>query len=124
MPRVDRLISPSFLNVGNDEKEVAMKDEKQHNPRESAPRWPPKDHTPGFEAYHEVALTKDFGPERTEDLLAFINKHIAEFKGKLEEKPGIPQMLFERKQDAHKFANELIARLNIPKEHITVKARK
>jgi hypothetical protein len=33
-------------------------------------------------------------------------------------------MLFERKQDAQKFANELGARLDIPKEHITVKARK
>jgi hypothetical protein len=57
-------------------------------------------------------------------LKAFINKHIAEFKGTIEEKHGIPQMLFERKQDAQEFANELGARLDIQKEHITVKARK
>ena len=36
----------------------------------------------------------------------------------------IPLMLFERKQDAQKFADELGARLTIHKEHITVKARK
>jgi hypothetical protein len=33
-------------------------------------------------------------------------------------------MLFERKQDAQTFSNELSARLNIQKEHITIKARK
>ena len=37
---------------------------------------------------------------------------------------AFPLMLFERKQDAQKFANELSERLNIHKEHITVKARK
>ena len=80
--------------------------------------------TPSYEAFHEVYITKDLGPERNEDLIAFIDKHITEFKGKTEDKHGIPLMLFERKQDAHKFANELSARLNVKKEHITVKARK
>ena len=80
--------------------------------------------TPSYEAFHEVYITKDLGPERNEDLIAFIDKHITEFKGKTEDKHGIPLMLFERQQDAHKFANELSARLNIRKEHITVKARK
>ena len=54
----------------------------------------------------------------------FINKHITEFKGEAEDKHGIPQMLFDRAQDAQAFANELQAKLNIPKEHISVKARK
>jgi len=33
-------------------------------------------------------------------------------------------MLFERKQDAQTFANELIDKIKIEKEHITIKARK
>jgi len=76
------------------------------------------------EALHEVYITKDLGSERNEDLIAFIKKHITEFKGKAEERHGIPQMLFERKLGAERFANELSAHLNIEKEHITVKARK
>ncbi len=63
--------------------------------------------SPGYRAFHEVYITKGFGPERNEDLVAFINKHITEFKGKTEDKHGIPQMLFERAQDAQEFANEL-----------------
>jgi|WetSurMetagenome_2_1015567.scaffolds.fasta_scaffold1374682_2 hypothetical protein len=80
--------------------------------------------SPGYRAFHEVYVTKGFGSERNEDLVAFINQHINEFKGKTEDKHGIPQMLFEREQDAQEFANELQAKLNIPKEHITLKARK
>ena len=76
------------------------------------------------EALHEVYITKDLGPERNGDLIDFINKHIIEFKGKTEERHGIPQMLFEEKLDAQVFAKELSLRLNIPKEHITVKAEK
>jgi hypothetical protein len=75
-------------------------------------------------ALHEVCITKDLGSERNEDLIAFINKHIIEFRGKTEERHGIPQMLFEEKLDAQRFAKELSLRLNIQKEHITVKARK
>ena len=85
---------------------------------------PTEGFTPSYEAFHEVYITKDLRSERNEDLIAFIDKHITDFKGKTEDKHGIPLMLFERKQDAHKFANELSARLNIHKEHITVKARK
>jgi hypothetical protein len=95
----------------------------EHGEREPH-RWPPGKGTPSYEASHEVYLTKDFGSEREGDLIAFINKHITEFKGKTEDKQGIPLMLFERQQDAHNFANEISARLNISKEHITVKARK
>ena len=80
--------------------------------------------TPSYRARHEVYITKDFGAERNEELMAFIGKHIAEYKGKTEDKHGIPLMLFERKQDAQNFANELSARLNVSKEHITIKVRK
>ena len=76
------------------------------------------------EALHEVFITKDLGSERNEDLIAFINQHIIEFNGKTEEKHGIPQMLFKEELDAQRFAKELSLRLNIQKEHITVKARK
>jgi hypothetical protein len=88
-------------------------------------KWRNRDgFTPGYRAFHEVYITKDFGPERNKELLAFIGKRIVEYKGKTEDKQGIPPMLFDRRQDAQKFANELSARLNIPKEHITIKARK
>jgi len=80
--------------------------------------------TPDYKAFHEVYVTKDLASERNEELKAFINQHITEYKGMAEEKHGIPQMLFERKQDAQLFANELSAKLKIQKEHISVKARK
>ena len=81
-------------------------------------------YTPSYKAVHEVYITKDLGPERNKDLITFIEKRITQFKGTVEDKHGIPLMLFERQQDAQKFANELSARLNIQKEHISVKARK
>jgi hypothetical protein len=80
--------------------------------------------SPGYRAFHEVHISKGFGSERNEALVVFISQRIAEFKGKVEEKHGIPQMLFERASDAQEFANELQSKLNIPKEHISVKARK
>jgi hypothetical protein len=80
--------------------------------------------SPGYRAFHEVYLTKDLGSERNNEVIAFIGKHIAEYGGQTEDKHGIPLMLFERVQDAHKFANELSARLNVLPEHITVKAQK
>jgi hypothetical protein len=98
--------------------------EPKNEPR-SEHKWRPQDGvTPAYKAFHEVYITKDLGAERNEKLVAFIGKHIAEFKGHTEDKHGIPLMLFERKQDAHTFADELSARLDIQKEHITVKARK
>ena len=80
--------------------------------------------SPGYRAFHEVFITKDFGPERNEALVAFINQHITEYKGQTQDKHGIPQMLFERAKDAQEFAHEIHIKLNIPKEHISVKARK
>jgi hypothetical protein len=100
------------------EKQPHSQDRVPHNKR------PRGGFTPSYKAFHEVYVTKDLGSERNAELIAFIDKHIAEFKGRVEPKHGIPLMLFEREQDAHKFANELSARLNILKEHITVKARK
>jgi len=83
-----------------------------------------KGFTPDYKAFHEVYVTKALGAQRNEEIITFIGKHISEFKGHTEDKHGIPLMLFERKQDAQTFANELSARLDIPKEHVTVKARK
>ena len=80
--------------------------------------------TPSYRAFHEVHITKDLGAERNKEVVDFIDKHIAESKGHIEDKHGIPLMLFERKQDAQMFANELSAKLKIQKEHITIKARK
>ena len=100
-------------------------DEEQHIQKEPEHKWRTRDgFTPSHQALHEVYVTKDFGAERNNELVAFIGKHITEFKGSTEDKHGIPLMLFERQQDAHKFANELSARLNVQKKHITVKARK
>jgi hypothetical protein len=79
---------------------------------------------PSYKAFHEVYVTKNLGAHRSEEIVTFISKHISEFNGHTEDKHGIPLMLFERKQDAQTFANEPNARLDIPKEHITVKARK
>jgi|GEM_PF-576940 len=102
-----------------------MTEKEHHTQKELDHKWRTRDgSTPSYKAFHEVYITKDLGSERNEKLKAFINKHITEFKGNIEEKPGIPQMLFERKQDAQEFANELSVRLDIQKEHITVKARK
>jgi len=98
---------------------------KQYSQKEPDHKWRTRNgFTPNYPALHEVYITKDFGPERNEELIAFIDKHITEYKGKTEDKHGIPLMLFDRKQDAQKFANELSARLNVTKEHIAVKARK
>ena len=80
--------------------------------------------TPGYRAFHEVYITKDLGSKRNKEVVDFISKHISAFKGHTEDKHGIPLMLFDRSQDAHNFANEISARLDIQKEHITVKARK
>lgn len=80
--------------------------------------------SPGYRAFHEVHITKDLGSQRNQEVIAFIDKHIAEFNGKIENRHGIPLMLFERKQDAQRFANDISARLDVPQEHVTVKARK
>jgi hypothetical protein len=76
---------------------------------------------------HVVRITKNLGEETRKEIVAFINKHIAEYKGKTEDRTegrhGIPMMVFEKQQDAHAFANELSKKLDFPKEHIEVKPR-
>ncbi|MDD5191298.1 MAG: hypothetical protein PHE50_09695 [Dehalococcoidales bacterium] len=79
---------------------------------------------PDYRAYHEVSITRDLGAQRNDEIIAFIGNHIAEYKGHTEDKHGLPLMLFERKQDAQKFANELMVRLDLQKEHVAVKAQK
>jgi len=79
----------------------------------------------GRQSYHEVKVTKNLrSKERTAGLVAFINEHIKEYKGKTEESYPIPIMLFEEKDHAHLFANQLSKHLDILREHITVKAQK
>ncbi len=80
--------------------------------------------TPSFRAYHEVNITKIPGSVTNEDVAAFANNNITKFKGRLEEKAGIPRMLFERNQNAQAFVNELSAKLKIPREHIEIKAQR
>jgi hypothetical protein len=80
--------------------------------------------SPKFKAYHEVYITKKLSSTKEHEVISFIGEHIAEFKGKTEDKSGIPVMLFERQADAHRFAKELSAKLNIPHEHIEIKAQK
>ena len=76
------------------------------------------------QSYHEVTVTKDLrSKERTEALAEFIKKHISDYKGKTEEAYPVPKMLFERGDLAHSFANEISQRLDIPREHIEVKAQ-
>jgi hypothetical protein len=80
--------------------------------------------SPKFKAYHEVYITKELGSKWRQEVLDFITEHIAEYKGKAEDKHGIPLMVFERKVDAERFAKDMGSKLNIPKEHIEVKAQK
>ena len=80
--------------------------------------------TPAYKAYHEVRITKISGSTTNEEVAAFVTRNIAQYKGRIEEKAGIPVMLFERNQDAQAFVNELNVKFKIPKEHMTIKAQK
>jgi hypothetical protein len=80
--------------------------------------------TPSIKAYHEVHITKDLGSTKNDDVTAYITEHIGAAKGHTEDKHGIPVMLFDRSQDAMKFARELGEKFNISMEHIAIKAQK
>jgi hypothetical protein len=80
--------------------------------------------TPSFKQFHEVYITREIGPIENDKIVKFIDEHISEYKGKTEDKHGIPLMLFDRKQDAQKFANELMSKFKIQKKHISIKAQK
>jgi hypothetical protein len=76
---------------------------------------------------HIVRITKSLGQEWRKEIVAFIGDHLAEYKGKTEDKTegkhGIPLMVFDKQSDAHVFANEMSEKLNFPREHIDVKPR-
>jgi hypothetical protein len=80
--------------------------------------------TPAYKAYHEVRVTKNLGELKKDEIVSFIDKNIVGFKGHVEDKHGIPIMLFDRKQDAQAFVDELSSKLKIQREHITIKAQK
>jgi aromatic ring-opening dioxygenase catalytic subunit (LigB family) len=102
-----------------------MADKDRYSQKESAHKRRINDGvTPKYKAFNEVYVTKDLGSRRNDELVAFVAKYIDEYKGHKEDKHGIPLMLFDRKKDAQTFTNEVSARLNIQKEHITIKARK
>jgi hypothetical protein len=90
-------------------------------------RFPQENKVTERTAQHTVEVTKNLGEERRKEIVSFINEHIAEYKGKTEDRTsgrhGIPMMVFERQQDAHIFANEMSKRLDFPREHIDVKPR-
>lgn len=77
---------------------------------------------------HVVRITKNLGEERRNDVVAFINKKLAEYKGiqdggATEDTHGIPLMVFNTSKDAHVFANALSQHTDYPREHIEVKPR-
>jgi len=58
-----------------------MTEKEQHRQKEAEHKWRPREgSTPSYKAFHEVYVTKDLGSERNQDLVAFIDKHITEFK--------------------------------------------
>ena len=66
-----------------------MTEKEQNSQKEPEHKWRIREgYTPSYRAFHEVYITKDLDPERNEELMSFIDKHIAEYKGKTEEKHG------------------------------------
>ena len=77
---------------------------------------------------HVVRITKNIGEEHRDDVMAFINKKLAEYKGTTgggatEDTHGIPLLVFKTSKDAHVFANALSQSTQYPREHIEVKPR-
>ena len=95
-----------------------FREEKEHKYRKQ------DGETPAYKAFHEVYITKDLGSTKNEEVTAFVRDRITLFKGHIEDKHGIPLMLFEHKQDAQRFANELSIKFKIQKEHLAIKAQK
>ena len=75
---------------------------------------------------HVVHINKDLGYQREGEIREFVEKHLKEYGGHTLERyqHGISLLLFDREQDASKFANDMSKKLNIPREHITVRAEK
>ena len=77
-----------------------------------------------YKALMRVQITHELSPITHYKLRNFIAKHIAEFGGRWEDDSPVPIMLFERSADASRFADELSRKLNIQRQHISVKAWK
>ena len=80
--------------------------------------------TDHFKALHEVHVTGNLARANRAEVRDFIEKRIAEFGGHWQDDSPTPTMLFERPADAERFADELSLKLNIPRQHISVKASK
>lgn len=77
---------------------------------------------------HVVRITKNLGEERRDDVIKFISKKLAEYKGTqdggaTEDTHGIPLLVFKTSGEAHVFANALSQSTQYPREHIEVKPR-
>jgi hypothetical protein len=77
---------------------------------------------------HVVKITKNLGEEYRDDVMAFINKKLAEYKGTQDggatvTSHGVPVMVFKTSKDAHLFATALSESTNYPREHIEIKPR-
>ncbi len=77
---------------------------------------------------HIVKITKNNGEKDRDQLVAFIKKHLAEYKGMqdggaTEGSHGVPILIFKTSGEAHVFANEMSKATNYPREHIEVKPR-
>jgi hypothetical protein len=77
---------------------------------------------------HIVKITKNTGERDRDELVAYINKHLAEHKGTqdggaTEESHGVPILVFKTSGEAHVFANEMSKATNYPREHIEVMPR-
>jgi hypothetical protein len=77
---------------------------------------------------HIVKITKNLGEKSRDDVVRFIDKKLAEFKGTqdggaTEGTHGIPLLVFKTSKDAHLFVSALSQSTNFPKEHIEVKPR-
>ena len=77
---------------------------------------------------HIVRITKNLGERSRDEVVAFIHKKLAEYKGTLdggatEDTHGIPLLVFNTSKDAHVFASALSKATQYPREHIEVKPR-
>ena len=77
---------------------------------------------------HVVRITKNLGEERRNDVVAFIDKNLTEYKGMqdggpTEDSHGIPELIFDKSSDAHRFADALSQATNYPRRHIEIKPR-
>jgi hypothetical protein len=80
--------------------------------------------TDHFKALHEVHMTGNLERANRAEARDFIQKRIGEFGGRWQDDSPMPTMLFDRPADAERFADELSQKLNIPRQHIAVRASK